>query len=68
MKKQLNNRIFLLLAVLAVLSVVAGTVYNFRNGWHQGLSIIVATLIVVFITSLNKWFKDKQFIKIKDLA
>ena len=52
----------MLLTILAVLSIVAGSVYNFRNGWHQGLSIILATLIVVLITSLNKWFKDRKFI------
>lgn len=68
MKQALNERILLVLAIFAFLSIVTGMIYHPRSGWMEGVSIYVAVFILVVITSLNDWAKDKQFVKLQSLA
>lgn len=46
--------------------MITGMVANgARWGWLQGFSIFVAIFIIVALTSLNDWIKDKQFVKLQ---
>jgi len=39
---------------------------GFVNGeWIQGISIYFAILLIVTISSLNDWMKDKNFVKLQ---
>ncbi len=68
LKESLNNRILLVLAIFAMLSIITGMVYNPRNGWIEGVSIFIAIFVLVLITSLSDWRKDKQFVQLQSLA
>jgi Ca2+ transporting ATPase len=37
-------------------------------GWIEGVSIYVAIFIIVSLTSLNDWVKDKQFVRLQSLV
>ena len=43
-------------------------VYEPRYGWIEGVSIFIAMFLMVLITSLNDWSKDKQYVKLQALA
>jgi len=57
----LEDRISMLIAVFAVLSIITGMIYNFKTGWIEGVSIIVSLLILVTVSALNDWKTDKTF-------
>jgi Ca2+-transporting ATPase len=56
------------LAIFAVLSIITGMVYNPRNGWIEGISIFIAIFVLVLITSISDWHKDKQFVQLQSFA
>lgn len=58
----------MIVAVFALLSIITGMIYHPRTGWIEGFSIYLAILILVLITSLNDWSKDKQFVRLQSLA
>lgn len=68
LRTALNSKINLLLGALALCSMIAGSMYNLHAGWHQGVSIFVAILVVLLVTSLLGWQKDRTFIKLNSLA
>lgn len=68
-KEALDDRILLSLAIAAFLTIITGMVSNGPKwGWIEGVSIYIAIFIVVTLTSLNDWFKDKQFVKLQSLV
>lgn len=57
------------LAIAAFLTIITGMVANGPKwGWIEGVSIYFAILIIVTLTSLNDWVKDKQFVKLQSLV
>ena len=60
----LNDRVLLLVAAFAILSIITGTIYEPATGWIEGVCIIGALVFQVAITSLNDWFKDRQFVSL----
>jgi len=60
----LEDRISMLIAVFAVLSIITGMIYNFKTGWIEGVSIIVSLLLLVTVSALNDWKQDKTFAKL----
>ena len=68
LKDALRDRILLLLAIFAALSIITGMVYNPARGWIEGSSIYVALLILILITSINDWSKDKKFVRLQSLG
>ena len=58
-KEALDNRILFYLAIAALLTIATGLGSNPRWGWVEGTSIYIAIFIIVSITSLNDWIKDK---------
>jgi P-type Ca2+ transporter type 2C len=37
-------------------------------GWIEGVSIYMAIFIIVSLTSLNDWVKDKQFVRLQSIV
>ena len=54
----------LVVAVCAVLSIIFGMIYDPKTGWVEGVSIFVVLAVMVLITSLNDFIKDRQFVKL----
>lgn len=40
----------------------------FRTGWIEGTAILIAVLIVVLVTSINDYTKEKRFRKLNDIV
>ncbi|KAI1872412.1 uncharacterized protein JN550_004131, partial [Neoarthrinium moseri] len=64
-----NDKVLILLSIAAVVSLAIGiyeTVSPEGQGveWIEGVAIIVAIVIVVFVGSLNDWQKERQFAKL----
>jgi Ca2+ transporting ATPase len=59
----------LYMAIGAFITIITGMVSQGPSwGWLQGVSIFVALFIIVAITSLNDWIKDKQFVRLQSLV
>jgi Ca2+ transporting ATPase len=68
-KEALDNRILFSLAIAAFLTIITGMVASGPKwGWIEGVSIYLAIFIIVSLTSLNDWVKDKQFVKLQSLV
>ena len=63
-KEALNDKILWVVSIFAVLSIASGTYYNPSKGWIEGVSILVALLILVLITSFMDIQKDKTFVRL----
>jgi len=57
-----------ILIVAAVVSLVLGFYENPSSGWIEGAAILMAVVIVVLVTSLNNYSKEKQFRKLSEVA
>ena len=55
-----------ILTVSALVSLVVGTIQDPREGWYEGLAIIVTISIVVMVASLNNYLKEKKFQKLNE--
>jgi Ca2+-transporting ATPase len=68
----LKDKILVLLSIAAVISLALGLYQTFGNTgekgarieWVEGVAIIVAIFIVVFVGALNDWQKERQFVKL----
>ena len=67
LRDALREKILIALAVCATVNIISGMIYNPLTGWIEGLSIYASIFILVLITSLNDWAKDKRFIKLQSL-
>ena len=43
-------------------------IYDWRQGWHEGVFILIALLLQVLITACNDYSKDTQFVKLQSYA
>ena len=68
-----NDKVLLLLTAAAVVSLALGLYQTFgtthapgqpKIEWVEGVAIIVAIVIVVFVGALNDWQKERQFVKL----
>ena len=65
-----NDKVLILLTVAAVVSLSLGIYESVRpqdpepSGWVEGVAIIVAIVIVVFVGAANDFQKERQFIKL----
>jgi Ca2+-transporting ATPase len=68
-----NDKVLILLSVAAVISLAIGLYQTFGQEhdptnpsveWIEGVAIIVAILIVVFVGSLNDYQKERQFARL----
>jgi len=54
-----------LLCAAAFVSLVIGCINEgIAEGWIEGMAIFVAVIIIVSVTSVNDYMKDKQFRKL----
>ena len=60
----LNDRVLLLVALFAVLSIIPGMIVEPKTGWIEGVFIIVALFVQVLIAALNDFRKDSKFIEL----
>lgn len=68
-----NDKVLLLLTGAAIISLALGLYQTFgqehepgepKVEWVEGVAIIIAILIVVFVGSVNDWQKERQFVKL----
>ncbi|RKF76215.1 Calcium-transporting ATPase 2 [Golovinomyces cichoracearum] len=68
-----NDKVLILLSIAAAVSLAVGLYQTFGTKhsaenppieWVEGVAIIAAILIVVFVGSLNDWQKERQFVKL----
>ncbi|KPI43599.1 Calcium-transporting ATPase 2 [Cyphellophora attinorum] len=63
-----NDKLLWLLTIAAVVSLALGLYETFDSGsevdWVEGLAICIAIIIIVLVTALNDWQKEKQFTKL----
>ncbi|CAG9321505.1 unnamed protein product [Blepharisma stoltei] len=57
-----------ILIAAALVSLVVGIWEDPEEGWLEGVAILVAVVIVVLVTSVNNWIKEKQFRKLNEEA
>lgn len=58
-----------ILCISAVVSLVLGiATEGLAEGWLEGASILLAVIIIVTVTSVNNYLKEKQFQKLNALA
>jgi P-type E1-E2 ATPase len=56
----------LALAIAAFFTIISGIIASgIKTGWMQGVSIYFAIILIVSITSLNDWAKDKLFVRLQ---
>ena len=65
--ESLNDRVLLLVALFAVLSIIPGMIVEPKTGWIEGVFIIVALFLQVLITALNDFKKDTKFIELQSM-
>jgi len=65
MKDALNDRILLIVAIFAVLSIIPGMIVEAATGWVEGVFILVALFVQVLITAFNDHSKDKKFVQLQ---
>jgi magnesium-transporting ATPase (P-type) len=57
-----------ILIVSAAVSLIVGTIEDPSKGWMEGVAILVTIIIVVSVTSLNNYLKEKKFQKLNEEA
>jgi len=65
MKDALKDRILLLVALFAVLSIIPGMIVEPKSGWIEGVFILVALFVQVLVTALNDHSKDSKFVELQ---
>lgn len=68
LKDAIEDRIIVLLGICATLSIIFGMIYSPRTGWWPGVTIFIAVFLMVLITAIADYDKDKRFIELKIAA
>lgn len=64
----LNDNIIRILVAAAIISLIVGIIQEPASGWMEGTAILVAVVLVVSVTAVNDYNKDKQFRKLNESA
>lgn len=68
-----NDKVLILLTVVAVISLALGLYQSFgqthepgqpRVEWVEGVTIMVAVVVIVLVSALNDFQKEKQFVRL----
>jgi magnesium-transporting ATPase (P-type) len=54
-----SDKILIILLIAATVSMALGSYEDPAYGWIDGLSIYIAVVAIVSITSTNNWIKEK---------
>ena len=58
----LEDETLRILCVASIVSIILGTVLECAvTGWIEGFAIVVAIVVVVFVTAGNDYSKERQF-------
>lgn len=57
-----------ILIIAALVSLIVGIWEDPEEGWLEGVAILIAVVIVVLVTSVNNYIKEKQFRKLNQEA
>lgn len=57
----------MLVAIMAVVSIIPGMVVSPKNGWVEGVFILVALFVQVLITAWTDSNKDNKFVQLQNL-
>lgn len=58
-----------ILSAAALASLIIGIITEgIEKGWIEGLAIMIAIIIIVSVTTINNYLKDKQFRKLYSQA
>ena len=62
----LKNLMVIILIIAAIVSIVLGTLLlkDYDNDWIEGVSIIIAIIIVVLVSSITEYNKELKFHKL----
>ena len=62
----LKNLMVIILIIAAIVSIVLGTFFleDYYNDWVEGVSIIIAIIIVVLVSSITEYNKELKFHKL----
>lgn len=63
-KEALNDRLLLLVAIFAVISIIPGMIVEPATGWVEGTFILVALFVQVLISAYNDYHMDSKFIEL----
>lgn len=66
-KDALNDRLILLVAIFALVSMIPGMIVEPSTGWVEGVFIIVALFIGVLISAWMDHSKDSKFVELQSL-
>lgn len=64
-KDALNDRLILLVAIFAVISIIPGMIVEPAKGWIEGVFILAALIVGVMITAWNDYSKDTKFVELQ---
>eukprot|EP01102_Stenamoeba_stenopodia_P005239 TRINITY_DN1578_c0_g2_i2.p1 TRINITY_DN1578_c0_g2~~TRINITY_DN1578_c0_g2_i2.p1 ORF type:complete len:987 (+),score=295.45 TRINITY_DN1578_c0_g2_i2:181-3141(+) len=62
----LEDKTLIMLMVSAVTSLIFGLYEDPAHGWIEGTAILFAVVLVVMVSSLNDYHKEKQFRKLNE--
>lgn len=58
-----------ILCAAAIASLILGIMtHGIKEGWLEGVSILLAVVIIVAVTSFNNYMKEQQFRKLNEIA
>lgn len=58
-----------ILCAAAIVSLILGILmHGIKEGWLEGVSILLAVVIVSAVTAFNDYMKEKQFRKLNEVA
>lgn len=58
-----------ILCAAAIASLILGVMtHGIKEGWLEGVSILLAVVIIVAVTSFNNYMKEQQFRKLNEMA
>jgi Ca2+-transporting ATPase len=66
MVETLEDKTLITLSISAAISLALGLYENPSSGWIEGVAILAAVVVVVFVTALNDYEKEKQFRKLNE--
>lgn len=61
MLETLSDKILIILLIAATVSTILGVIQDPAHGWIDGISVYVAVVVIVSITSGNNYAKEKKF-------
>lgn len=54
-----EDRILQILIAAAIVSLLVGVIQNGLSGLIEGVSILISIVIIVSVTSVNNWIKER---------